>query len=107
VQRAILIVLCLLIGLVGLAGGLLTVQPDRNGAIAAVFPPWWSASRSLAAAAEAGDVLRGGAFSFVLIVTSQRPGLDSRLRAAGAFMLIDPLDLAGCRPSLTTRERDV
>lgn len=105
--RAIKIVLCLLIGLVGLTGSLLAVQPNSQGVIAVVFPPWWSASRSLAAAGEAGDVLRGGAFSFVLIVVSQRPGLESRLRAAGALMILDPLDITGCSPSTSTKERNV
>ena len=65
-------------------------------AVAAVFPPWWSAAKVLAAAAEAGEVVDVGASPAVLIVRSQQPGLQGRLRAAGAILLLDPRGAGAC-----------
>lgn len=62
--------------------------------VAAVFPPWWSAARAASAAASAGDIAGAGALSSIMIVSSDAPGLDVRLRAAGAIILLSP-GLAG------------
>ena len=88
--------LCLLVGVLGLAVGISAETPRESGAIVAVFPPWWTASRAFAAASNAGAVVNSGTFPFVVIVRSQRPGLGTRLRAAGAFLLLDPLGIGGC-----------
>jgi len=101
VLRAFSLLLWLIIGVAGLAGSISAAAPNDAGGIAAVFPPWWSASRAFAAAASAGDVLNGGAYGFVLIVQSRRPGLGARLRAAGALFLLNPLAVGGCRPAAT------
>jgi hypothetical protein len=91
--------LCIAIALAGLAAGAVAGKPNDAGSLVAVFPPWWSASRALAEASRVGDVVNAGAFPFVLIVQSQRPGLEERLRAAGAVLLLNPIGIGGCEPS--------
>lgn len=103
--RAILILLCLTISFAGLAASI-AAKPGDDSSIVAVFPPWWSASRALAAASDVGAVLNGGAFSFVLVVQSQRPGLGDRLRAAGALFLLNPQGFGGCGSTMSGN-RDV
>ena len=48
------------------------------------------------APAMAGEIVDAGAFPFILIVQSDRPGLADRLRAAGALLLVNPLGASGC-----------
>jgi hypothetical protein len=64
--------------------------------VAAVFPPWWSAPRVFAAAGRAGPVVRFGAARFVVIVQAAD---RARLRAGGAWLLLDPAVLGGCATS--------
>lgn len=101
VLRSFPIFLCLAICVVGLVGSIAAETPNDDAAVAAVFPPWWSAARDFAAAGGAGDIVTGGAVPFVLIVQSQRPGLNARLRAAGALLLLNPLAAGGCLQSST------
>jgi len=69
--------------------------PPAKGPVAAVFPPWWDAGSSFAAAAAAGPVIRFGAAPFIVIVgASDR----ARLRAAGAWLLLDPRVAGACAP---------
>ncbi len=89
-------ILCAMIGLIGLIMSIMAIHPNNQTVLAAVFPVWWTAPHSFAAAGSAGDVAAVGAFSFVLIVRSQNPGLAARLRAAGAFLLLDPPGAVGC-----------
>lgn len=67
------------------------VDADR---VAAIFPPWWSGARSVDAAASAGDLAGAGAHRSILIVSSSTPGLNDRLRRAGALFVLSP-GLAG------------
>jgi len=67
--------------------------PPAGGAVAAVFPPWWDAARAFAAAGTAGPVARFGAVPFIVIVAAPN---RARLRAAGAWLLLDPRALGGC-----------
>lgn len=106
VIRAFSLLLWLVIGVAGLAGSISAAAPRDAGIIAAVFPPWWSASRALAAADGVGDVLNGGTYRFVLIVQSRGPGLGARLRAAGALFLLNPLAVGGCRPAVTRDQKN-
>ncbi len=95
--------LCLLIVISGLFGSIISGTPGQDGALAAVFPPWWSAARVFSAAAKAGDILDSGAVPFIPIVKSPKPGLGARLHAAGALLLLNPLDAGGCgRPAIGT-----
>ena len=67
------------------------VAPDR---LAAVFPPWWSRAQLMSAATSAGDIAGVGAAPFILILRSDSPGLEARLRRSGAWLLLNP-DAAG------------
>ncbi len=70
--------------------------PPPSGAILAVFPPWWNAARAFQAAAGAGPVLRLGPARFVALVHPDGKRARTRLRRAGAWLLLDPRGLAGC-----------
>jgi hypothetical protein len=98
------VLLCGLICCAGLVGGLLAAEPKGDAAVAAVFPPWWPASQSLAAAASAGDVRGAGALPFVFIVQPRDPDLSARLRAAGALLLMNPLGQIGCAQKSAKRQ---
>ena len=64
------------------------------GPVAAVFPPWWDAARTLGAAAAVAPVLGFGAVPFVVVL---HPEGDARapLLRAGALFLLDPAAV-GC-----------
>jgi hypothetical protein len=97
VLRAFPVLLCLLICSFGLAGSLIASGPRDDRAIAALFPPWWSPATRFSAAGSAGEIVDAGAFPFILIIQSDRPGLADRLRAAGALLLVNPFGAGGCR----------
>lgn len=97
--RAFPILLSLALPASGVAVSVGMAAPNEQGAVAAVFPPWWPASRVFVAASNAGEVLNSGPFFFVVLVQSQRPGLSDRLRTEGALLLLNPLAAGGCEPS--------
>lgn len=68
-------------------------QADRA---AAVFPPWWSEARVVAAAASAGDIASRGGAANIVLVRGDPATLRSRLRAAGALLLLDPQAAGFC-----------
>lgn len=79
-----------LILVASLATTILVGGRPRDGArLAAVFPPWWTAERSLAAAAAAGPVVGFGAVPFIVAVADDDPRLIERLEAAGAWLVLD------------------
>lgn len=81
----------------GLLAAALSLPPGAD-AVAAVFPPWWSAARAFASASSAGAVTGTGALRSVLIVRSDRPDLAERLRAAGALLVVAANGPFGCSP---------
>jgi hypothetical protein len=97
--RIVPVLLCLAISVAGIAASIGAGKPSSDTSVVAVFPPWWSASRTLVAASRAGAVLNSGAYSFVVVVRSQDHELGARLHAAGALLLLDPLGLGGCLQS--------
>src|SRR5262245_58531888 len=90
------ILLCLAIPVAGVAFAAQTAKPSDNGVLIAVYPPWWSSSRALAAASDAGNVLNGGALPFVYVIQSTQPGLMERLRGSGALVVMSPIGPDGC-----------
>jgi hypothetical protein len=77
----------------------LSVLPSgaAGAPIAAVFPPWWSAERSFAAAASSGGaIVREGAWPNILVLKPGDGDLAHRLYAAGAWLLLDPKALDAC-----------
>lgn len=76
----------------------LSLQPQADASVlAAVFPPWWGAERTFAAAASTGaEIIRTGAIPTVVVL---RPIGDNglvRLREAGAWLVLDPKAIDGC-----------
>jgi hypothetical protein len=73
--------------------------PRDPARIAAVFPPWWTPAQTASAAASAGQIAGAGGAPFILILRGEPGQLESRARAAGAWLLLDP-DAAGvCAPN--------
>jgi len=89
-------ILLLVVSFVGLAW--LDMRPhDGPGPLAAAFPPWWSATEIYRAAATAEvAVVRMGGWSALLIVQAADPGAPGRLRAAGAWAVLDGRAFGGC-----------
>lgn len=86
------------------------VRASVDAPVAAVFPPWWSASDAVAAAGAVGRIVRLGSVRFVVVVTSegavgQFGDIATRLRAAGAVLVVDPLVLGGCAPAPASWDR--
>jgi hypothetical protein len=79
-----------------LGAGLYNQQPTATGPVAAVFPPWWAGTHSMAAAGQIGAVVRFGAFPFVVVVVPEGENADERLRRAGAWLVLDPLAFGAC-----------
>lgn len=72
--------------------------PRDPARVAAVFPPWWTPAQAASAAASAGQIAGAGGAPFILILRGEPDALGPRLRAAGAWLLLDP-DAAGrCSP---------
>jgi len=70
---------------------------DQAAPVAALFPPWWTAEEAyVAAASTGGAIVRQGALPSLLVVQSAEPGFRGRLRAAGAWVLLDPKAVGGC-----------
>lgn len=76
----------------GVAAAAVTAPPAQ-GPVAGVFPPWWSGARAVVAAGAAGPVVRFGSVPFIVIVAAAD---RARLRAAGAWLLLDPRVVGGC-----------
>ncbi|NBB51356.1 hypothetical protein GVN24_24020 [Rhizobium sp. CRIBSB] len=69
-------------------------RPSQPFAVAAVFPPWWTATQARSAVDPLDQASSQGRFANVVIVYGA-PGLQQRLRNAGAWLLLDP-GLVGC-----------
>ncbi len=83
----------LVLGALSLWVALHAAAAPTDGPVAALFPPWWGMSDTVLAASGAGQVVRAGALPFIAVVAqADRPAL----RRAGAWLLLDPLALAGC-----------
>lgn len=89
--------LLLAVSFVGTASLALRAPDAGTAPVAAIFPPWWGSERVLAAAVAADAVIvRPGAWPAILVVTSEHRDLAARLRAAGAWLLLDPQAVAAC-----------
>jgi hypothetical protein len=74
----------------------LQARPDTE-VVAVVFPPWWSASQAMMAAASANAAfVRPTAIPAILVVRPDSEAGLSRLRHAGAWFSIDPRAIAAC-----------
>jgi len=87
------------------AGLALQAAPGAE-VVAVAFPPWWDAARVFSAAASSdAAVVRTTTFSSLLVVQpAPRDGL-TRLRAAGAWLIMDPQAVAACFSEQSLLER--
>ena len=79
--------------LVASMGALVPAMVPAAGAreVAAVYPPWWNASRVLTTASRSSDIVRMGATPFVIIVRTSSPGALAHLRLGGALFFLNPI----------------
>tara|TARA_R110000868_G_scaffold31815_3_gene116374 strand:+ start:1940 stop:2311 length:372 start_codon:yes stop_codon:yes gene_type:complete len=83
--------------LMAAAPRLVSVEDTVSGALAVLFLPGTEESEIMAAVSAAGgQVLRGGAFSNVLVVRGDTPGFAGRLKGAGAWGVLSPALATGC-----------
>ena len=74
----------------------LQVRPGSE-VIAVAFPPWWSTQEVLQAAASANAaIVRMTALPALLVVRPDDHDGLTRLRAAGAWLAMDPQAIAAC-----------
>src|ERR1700678_1920652 len=82
-------------GLVGFGLFAALISGPTSGPVAAVFPPWWNASRALNAAAQAGVVLQVGMANVIFVLPDPANG-RSRLWQEGVWLLLSTRALVGC-----------
>jgi hypothetical protein len=76
------------------------LQPGDATNVMAIFPPWWTAERSVIAASAVGPVLGAGALPFMVAIKGVAPDVDGRLRAAGAVLIVDGRRFRVCATKL-------
>jgi len=86
----------------------LALRPVDPHFVAAVFPPWWSEARSIAAVVSAEGALVGrGGLASIVVTRSDLPDFDARLRQAGALVLLEPSRLLSCSGNGGSTEKQV
>jgi hypothetical protein len=86
----------LLASVIGVAALSLRVGPGAE-IVAVAFPPWWSSQQVFEAAASAdAAIVRTTAIAAILVVRPNDHDGLTRLRAAGAWLAIDPQAIAAC-----------
>jgi hypothetical protein len=68
--------------------------PGDSGRLVALYPPWWSLERALAAAAQSAPV--AGAYGHAVGVVARRPGVARALRRGGAWFVADGAAFPAC-----------
>ncbi|MCE7029692.1 hypothetical protein [Jiella avicenniae] len=75
--------------LAGLIASLPAPAFGPGSSVAALFPPWWSQERVLAAATQSGSLLDVGGWSSVVVLAFTDKALPDRLRESGALIVLD------------------
>lgn len=90
--------ICMAVVILNIGGifAILVFEADGGDTLTALFPPWWSSAQSFGAASAAGSVVRVGAAPWILLVRSEQRGLASRLRSAGAALVMPPYGAGFC-----------
>jgi hypothetical protein len=69
--------------------------------VAVAFPPWWSTTQAVLAAASAdASIVRITAISSLLVVRPEGEDGVARLRKAGGWLVLDPQALGACLSEL-------
>lgn len=91
------LLVCVAIGASVTPAVVVAAAPRTPFAVAAVFPPWWSAERVEAAAGALGTIESRGAAPSVVVIVGDA-GLEQRARRSGAVWLADPSFIRFCLP---------
>lgn len=89
-------VLLLVVGIGALVAA--TLNPSgRDGRYAVIAPPWYDAGETLTLIQRAGGRIAAiNAANGVVIAYSETPGFVGDLYRAGAWLVLDPVQLRGC-----------
>jgi hypothetical protein len=86
----------LLASAIAVAALSLQIRPDTE-VVAVAFPPWWSTQQVFEAAASAdAAIVRTTAIPAMLVVRPDNHDGMTRLRKAGAWLMVDPQAVAAC-----------
>jgi len=69
---------------------IMAARPLSASIAAGVFPPWWSNTEIVSAAARAGSIVGSGTLPFVIIVRVEEGEAAQRLSEQGALFSLDP-----------------
>jgi hypothetical protein len=74
------------------------LEPSHpSGAVGVIFAPWTDAGTAFTRAVSAGGrFVRYGGSSFVVVVEPDSADYVSRVKAAGALLIVDPRIIAAC-----------
>ncbi len=89
-------VVLLFVGMFGLVAA--TLAPTgKDGQYAVIAPPWYDLRRTITLIqAAGGGVADIGGPQNIVIAHSEKPGFVGALYGAGAWLVIDPMQLRGC-----------
>ncbi|MCC5976750.1 MAG: hypothetical protein JJU21_01685 [Salinarimonas sp.] len=93
------VALLLLFGLATLGAPLALIAgpKDASDGIAVIFAPWIDEATAMSRVGDAGGaVIRAGGAGFVSVVMPQSPDFAQNIRAAGAWLLLDPQVVGVC-----------
>jgi hypothetical protein len=76
--------------------------PGKSPRLVAVYPPWWTSERALAAASDVAPVSGVGGSGVAIGVMASRPEVVRDLRRSGAWLIADGSAFPSCFSSLRT-----
>jgi hypothetical protein len=97
-------VFCLIIIVGAMIGPAITILLDKGklsntGPVAVVFPPWWTGSEAIVAAASVGSIIRTGALPTIIVVAPNNGDYGRELWRQGAWFTLDARKAGGCLKS--------
>jgi hypothetical protein len=86
---------------------MLSPSSAESDGVAVVFAPWVEEGQAMRRISESGGaIVRTGALSFIAVAVAREPEFAARVRAAGAWLLLDPRLLEGCFTSPVSQEKN-
>ena len=77
---------------------------DMGEGVAIVFAPWTDEATAMSRVGAAGGaVVRAGGAGFISVAMPQSPEFAKDIRAAGAWLLLDPQIVGGCMTGTDSR----
>ena len=88
---------CAAIGSLYASAAIALKPQDPASGVAVIFAPWTTSEQTFARSVDAGGrFVRYGGYSFIAVVVPEAPDYTSRIRSAGALLVVDPQALAAC-----------